>query len=642
VSRQARAPGAAAGWAAGKPRAVTTTLPPLASADTRRIAELLLGAETPSFVVDRVCETAEGNPLYVEQLTAMLADQGLLVDGVWTGSDHAEIEIPETLQALVAARLDSLDPVPRLILERASVEGRRFRGAAVRALAPDVRHDEVEAATASLERSGLVQPEDETGDRWRFTHALLLEAAYRRLSKGQRAALHEQLADWIAVQDADKTDVDELVARHLERAVHLREELGMRDERSAALSVRAGALFAAAGSRAFGALDLITTRDLLGRAAVLLPELDPRRLDVLPNLGVALTETGRSDETETLLAKAVEQSREAGSERDALRATIQLLSSRVYRSPTDAEVEAAVVQAEASADALAPDDEVGLAEAAIAIEYLEFMRGCSARSHAWTLRALHHGLAAGHFRESAQAAGDVVGTAVFGPLPFERFGALAEAQLFPFDEPISTSAGHALMALGSLASGDRPGFLEHEQRRRDVIDRNGLGWLGAAHALVIANVEIRAGDPEGAERRLREARDILTALGDLWWVSTLDSALCAAVGAQDRVQEFLRMADAFDASPAVLDRQILVRRSLLSSRALLLRGSAADAEIAAKRGLELVTSSDLVLDHADALLTLADALDARGLGEDAATAREEAVERLRRKGNLAAVARLGG
>ena len=376
------------GWAAGKPRAVTTTLPPLAPADTRRIAELLLGEETPTAVVDRICETAEGNPLYVEQLTAMLRDQGLLVDGVWTGSDHAEIEIPETLQALVAARLDRLDPVPRLILERASVEGRRFRAAAVRALAPDVRRDEVEAATASLERSGLVQPEDETGGRWRFAHALLLEAAYRRLSKGQRAELHEQLADWIAVEDADKADVDELVARHLERALHLREELGMRDERSAALSVRAGALFAAAGSRAFGTLDLITTRDLLGRAAVLLPELDPRRLDVLPNLGVALTETGRSDESETLLAKAVEQSREAGSERDALRATIQLLSNRVFRSPTGAEVDAAVAEAEASADALAPDDEVGLAEAAIAIEYLEFTRGCIARSHAWTLRAL--------------------------------------------------------------------------------------------------------------------------------------------------------------------------------------------------------------------------------------------------------------
>jgi len=630
------------GWAAGKPRAVTTTLPPLAPADTRRIAELLLGEETPTAVVDRICETAEGNPLYVEQLTAMLRDQGLLVDGVWTGSDHAEIEIPETLQALVAARLDRLEPVPRLILERAAVEGRRFRAAAVRALAPDVRRDEMEAATASLERSGLVQPEDEAGGRWRFAHALLLEAAYRRLSKGQRAELHEQLADWIAAEDADKADVDELVARHLERALHLREELGMRDERSAALSVRAGALFAAAGSRAFGALDLITARDLLGRAAVLLPELDPRRLDVLPDLGVALTETGRSDESETLLAKAVEQSREAGSERDALRATIQLLSNRVFRSPTDAEIDAAVAHAEASADALAPDDEVGLAEASIAIHYLEFTRGCIARSHAWTLRALRHGLACGRFRESAQAAADVVWTAVLGPLPFERFEELAGTELFPFDEPNSTSAGHALLALGSLAAGDRPGFLERERRWRDAIDRNGLSWLGAAHAVAIANVEIGAGDPEGAERRLREARDILTALGDLWWVSELDSVLCAAVGAQDRVQEFLRLADAFDASPAVLDRQIVVRRSLLSSRALLLRGSAADAEIAARRGLELVTSSDLVLDQADAFLMLADALDARGLGEDAATAREEAVLRLRRKGNLAAVAVLGG
>ncbi len=389
-------------------------------------------------------------------------------------------------------------------------------------------------------------------------------------------------------------------------------------------------------------LDLITARDLLGRAAVLLPELDPRRLDVLPNLGVALTETGRSDESETLLAKAVEQSREAGSERDALRATIQLLSNRVFRSPTGAEIDAAVAEAEASAAALAPDDEVGLAEAAIAIDYLEFTRGCIARSHAWTLRALRHGLACGRFRESAQAAADVVWTAVVGPLPFERFEALAGTELFPFDEPISTSAGHALLALGSLAAGDRPGFLERERRWRDDIDRNGLSWLGAAQAIAIANVEIGVGDPEGAERRLREARDILTALGDLWWVSELDSVLCAAVGAQDRLQEFLRLADAFDASPAVLDRQILIRRSLLSSRALLLRGSAADAEVAARRGLELVMSSDLVLDQVDAFLTLADAFDARGLGEDAATARGEAVVRLRAKGNLAAVADLEG
>jgi class 3 adenylate cyclase len=630
-------------WAAGKPRAVTTTLPPLSPADTRRIAELLLGEETPPSVIDRVCETAEGNPLYLEQLTAMLADQGLLVDGAWVGSDDADLEIPETLQALVAARLDRLDPVPRLILERASVEGRRFRAAAVRALAPEVRPEEVEPALASLDRSGLLQPEDEAGGRWRFAHALVLEAAYRGLSKGQRAGLHEQLAEWISGEDADQADVEELVARHLERALHLREELGLRDERSSALSLRAGALFAAAGSRAFGALDLITTRDLLGRAAVLLPKRDPRRLDLLPSLGVAMTETGRPEETEALLSEAVEQSRAAGSERNALRATIQLLSNRVYRSPTGVEIDAAVTEAEATADALdALGDDIGLAEAAIAIEYLEFMRGCVARQHEWSFRALRHALAAGRSRESAQASADIVGSAVVGPLPFDRFAAAVEERLLPFDEPISGSAGHALLAIGSLAAGDEAGFLEHERRWRDVLGRHGLSWLGATHALVMANVEISVGKPEAAERRLREARDVLVTLGDIWWVSTLDSSLCAAIGAQDQPQEFLRLADALDTSALVPDRQVLIRRDLLRSRARLLRGSAADAEIAARRGLELVESTDLVLDHADALLTLADALDARGLREEAITTRGEAVARLRAKGNLAAVARLGG
>ena len=629
-------------WAAGKPRAITTTLPPLSPGDTRRVAELLLGGQAPASVVDRVCETAEGNPLYLEQLTAMLADKGLLVDGVWMGAEDADVEIPGTLQALLAARLDRLDPVPRLLLERASVEGRRFRVAVVAALAPEVRVDEVERAIASLDRGGLLQPEDEAHGRWRFAHALVLEAAYRGLSKGVRAELHEQLADWMLREDADQADVEELVARHLERALRLREELGMRDERSAALSAHAGELFAAAGLRAFAALDLITTRDLLGRAAVLLPERDPRRLDLLPNLGVALTETGRPEETETLLSEAVEQSRAAGSERNALRSTIQLLSNRIYRSPDEAEIDFAVAEAEAAADALAEmHDDAGLAEAAIAIEYLEFMRGRAARSGEWTFRALRHGLAAGRFRESTQAAADIVGMAVSGPLSFHGFAAIAEKQLFPLDEPISGSTGYALMAIGSLAAGDDIGFLEHERRWREVLDRNGLSWLAAAHGLVIASVETWVGNAEAGERRLREARDVLVTLGDIWWVSTLDSILCRAVGAQDRPQEFLRLADAFDASPPVPDRQILVKRSLLRSRALLLRGSAADAEVAARRGLELVWSTDLALDHADALLALADALDARGLTEEATSARQDAIGRLRVKGNLAAVARLG-
>ena len=464
-------------WAAGKARALTLTLPPLSPEDARAIGELLLGVNAPASVVDRICATAEGNPLYLEQLTAMLADQGLLVDGCWLGTDDADVDIPGSLQALLAARLDRLDRGPRLTLERASIEGRRFRTAALHHLASELTPEEVEAAISSLDRTGLIQPENEATGRWRFVHALVVDATYRGLSKRRRAELHEELADWLAVADAEQPDVSESVARHLERALRLREELGLRDAHSAALSARAGELFAAAGLRAFAGLDFITSRDLLGRAAVLLPQSDPRRLGLLPSLGVALTETGRPGETELLLADGIALSRAAGSERDALRATIQLLSNRVYRSPTDDEIDAAVGEAERAVDALdAMDDDVGVAEAAIALEYLEFTRGRIARSHEWTFRALRHGLAAGSLRESTQAAADIVGHAAWGPLPFGSFAETAETRLFCFAEPISGSTGHALMMIGSLAAGDEAGFAEHEQQWLAVVERHGLGW----------------------------------------------------------------------------------------------------------------------------------------------------------------------
>ena len=79
--------------------------------------------------------------------------------------------------------------------------------------------DEVECAIASLERKGLLQPEDEAGGRWRFAHALVLEGRVSRPLQGAAADLHERLADWMIEEDADQPDVDESVARHLERAL---------------------------------------------------------------------------------------------------------------------------------------------------------------------------------------------------------------------------------------------------------------------------------------------------------------------------------------------------------------------------------------------------------------------------------------
>ena len=284
------------------------------------------------------------------------------------------------------------------------------------------------------------------------------------------------------------------------------------------------------------------------------------------------------------------------------------------------------------------DDDVGLAEAAVAISYLEAMRGHVAEAQVWASNALRYALAAGRPREAAQAAGDLLINSAAGPLPFDRFAATAR-ELVATGEPISGSTGHALMAVAALAAGDAQGFHEHEGRWREVLDGQGLAWLTATHGLSIAYVEISVGKAEAAEGRLREAREFLAAIGNIWWLDIADGFLCEAVGAQDRPREFLRLADDLEAFP---DREGLIRRQLVLARAHLLRGSAPEAEAAAKRALKLGEPTDIVPEHANALLMLADVLDARGLGEDAATARGEAIAKLRAKGNLAAVARLGG
>ncbi len=537
-------------WAAAKPRSVSSILSPLEAGPARVLADHLLGGTAPAAIVERLCEVAEGNPLYLEQLTAMLDDEGLISDGRWVGPPDVTLDIPPSLHALLAARVDRLEPTLRSLLERAAIEGRRFRREALGILAPAIDTTAVDEALAALDRRGLVSPEDEATGRWRFSHPLIQETAYRGVSKSLRAELHERLADWMARADADRPDVDESVARQLERAVHLREELGGRDGHAEELAVRAGELYADAGSRAFAAVDLVTTRDLLGRAAELLPAGSPRRLDILPNLGVALSETGQpgGDRGAAWRCDRAGARPGIGARRVARAgpASVDL----VYRSPGDAEVEVAVEEATLAMSAFAAmQDPVGLAEAGVTLEYLEWIRGRVGTAHRWAIGALEHALAAGSPREAMQAAAEIAGYAVAGPKPFPDLPALAADLDARRDDPITSSTGHTLRAIASLAAGDREEFRAQDARRRDVVDRHGLGWLSAAQALHIGCVMLSTGDAVEAEQLLVEARDVLSAAGDIWWIVQIDSFVASALAAQDRRREFLQRADAVSEHP---------------------------------------------------------------------------------------------
>jgi class 3 adenylate cyclase len=265
-------------------------LEPLAGEEVEALLAVLGRPLEPLHLL-RIAEIAEGNPLFLEQLLA-LADQ-----------DGEEAALPPTIQALLVARLDRLDPEERGLLEAASVVGKEFWRGALLQLAP--RDSEVSVLLQRLVRRRLIRPERSIlpgEDAFRFGHILIRDAAYGGIPKKVRAGLHERFADWL---ESSSTPYDEIVGYHLEQAYRHRIELTPGDERARDLAVRAGRTLAAAGQRAFQRGDSAAAANLLGRAAQLLPADDAERLDTLLALGSALTPVGEPGKAQAVLDEAI-------------------------------------------------------------------------------------------------------------------------------------------------------------------------------------------------------------------------------------------------------------------------------------------------------------------------------------------------
>jgi predicted ATPase len=227
------------GWAGGKINSTSVLLEPLGDAEAAEMLESL--ARLDEGTRARILTAAEGNPLFVEQMVALVADAP---DG--GGS------VPPTIQALLSARLEQLDEPERAVLERGAVEGRIFHQGAVEALTPE--EPAVSARLASLVRKELVRPDKPQfpgEDAFRFRHVLIREAAYDSLPKSTRAELHERFAGWLAQYGQGLVELDELLGYHLEQAYRCRLDLGLLDDRTAALGAGAADRLAAAGKRAF-------------------------------------------------------------------------------------------------------------------------------------------------------------------------------------------------------------------------------------------------------------------------------------------------------------------------------------------------------------------------------------------------------
>ena len=279
------------GWGGGKLNATTVLLEPLSLTETDELIDALLaGAGLEADLRERIRASSDGNPLFVEQMLAMLEES------------PGEVAVPASIQALLAARLDQLPLAERAALERGAVEGQVFHGGAVAALAPD--DPEIPSRLLGLVRKELVRPSVATlpdEEAFRFRHLLIRDAAYDALPKAERSVLHERFADWLALHGPSLVELDEILGYHLEQAAQCRRELG---ERSPKLEERAASHLGAAGARAVTRNDAHAAGSLLRRAAELLPA-GPERAIALGRLGLAYELLGRFEDAYAALDDAM-------------------------------------------------------------------------------------------------------------------------------------------------------------------------------------------------------------------------------------------------------------------------------------------------------------------------------------------------
>ncbi len=241
-------------WATGRPNVRVLDLRALGPGAVERLLDHLPGgAALPVEVRARITTAAEGNALFVEEMVGMLIDDGALRrdgDGWRTSAAIGEVAVPASISALLAARIDGLPPAERAVAERGAVIGRSFERGAVQALSPEDDRGGLVARLLALSRREIISrdaPGLADDDAFRFRHILIRDAAYDRLSKRDRADLHERFADWLETVAGERLmEFSEIRAHHLAQAAEYRLELGQDLTASPLLERTRTALLAAA------------------------------------------------------------------------------------------------------------------------------------------------------------------------------------------------------------------------------------------------------------------------------------------------------------------------------------------------------------------------------------------------------------
>jgi tetratricopeptide (TPR) repeat protein len=253
-------------WGGGKPNSATLSLAPLSEAETAELVHAILErAVLPAEVQSAVLARAGGNPLYAEEFARMVAER----DGLNGGG----LDLPDSVQGLISARLDSLPRGEKEALQDAAVVGKVFWPGALIKAGRDA--STLDDALRALERKEFVRRERrssvEAELQYAFRHVLVRDVAYAQIPRAARAERHERVAEWIE-RHVRGEDAAELLAHHYSNALEYSRAAG-RDV--GAVTSRARVVLRDAGRRAVALNAFVNAARFFEAAVELTPENDP-------------------------------------------------------------------------------------------------------------------------------------------------------------------------------------------------------------------------------------------------------------------------------------------------------------------------------------------------------------------------------
>ena len=602
----------------------TISLDPLSSDESESLlADLARDADLPEGTHARILEVAEGNALFVEQLLAYVTED--------VAPEILDESVPPSIEALLASRLDSLEPEDRAVLERAAVVGKDFPRTAVLHLSPPKTLATLDARLAALERKGLIHGRRARSqeDGFRFHHVLIRDVAYAGITKERRADLHERHGSSLE----QRSEPDELVGYHFEQAHSYRAELRPGDPELPNLAQRAGERLGAAGIRAWKRADTPATINLLGRAAGLLPPERQDRLEVLCELGVALKEAGNFEGCEKALVEASQAAASTHDQRMRQRAEIELAHLRLFSDSKSGSGELL----ELATKAIPLFEELG-DERALGRTWRQvgYVRGVEGRLADWQ-EAEERALV--HYRRSGWSAsgclGELAAALFYGPTPVAEALVKCEGLL---DEATDRAGRASVLAfMGGLDALD--GRFDDARARVDEADRTyeEIGELRARVnncGRILGRIEMLAGEPVAAERLLTDCCAAFERAHDQAGLSTLAAELGDALYVQRRYEEAGGWLDLAQTRAPVGDVSAQYTWRRVRSKLLVRDGAHLEAETLALEAARVAGATDALHDHGRVLLDVAEVLRISGRPADAVDEVGRAVKLFERKGDV--------